>query len=431
MSAPSPQPTVLHVDINSYFATILQQENPHLRGRPLGVVKEAGRTCLIAVSKEAKRLGIKTGTSLNEARQLCPTLLTLPASFDHYLATTRRLHRLFQTISPEVIIYSLDEAFLDISHCQRWLYPSALKLGKEIQQKIKAELGEWVTCNVGIGPNRFLAKLTSEVSTKGSVRAVDLKYLDAFLTSVKFADVCGIGPRLAQKLKRWHITNLFQLRFFAESELARLVGPHWARELLKMAWGREPHLLALLDRPAQPQQSIGRSLTTFQPLTQMAEVETLLCNLAEEVAFKARVLGLVGRRVGVELTAAHATRFHPSQKERPPASPVWRAHQLYQEPIRHGVDLLEKIKTDLLPRWREPFAVIRVAVWLEKTQPLLGAPLPLWRRWHQWERLSLASDAINTKYGLFTLRPASLGRTPARPEVTGFFSDQDFWLYQE
>lgn len=379
----------------------------------MGVVKEAGRTCIIAASKEAKKLGIKTGTSAGEASQLCPNIILLPAAFEHYLAATQQLQRIFQQVCPNVIIYSLDEAFLDISDCRRWLYPSAVEVGEQVQAHIKQALGEWVTCNVGIGPNRFLAKLVSEVSPKGTVRQVHSAELDGLLASVQFADVCGIGPRLARKLARWNVSNLIQLRLYSVAELTKLVGPFWAQELKKMAWGEEPHLLQLLDKPLLHQQCVGRSTTLRKLATEQAEIERVLVNLTEEVTYKTRAMGLVGRRIGVTLVG--------SQQH-------WHAQQLYQEPIRHTADMFGKIKYALLPRWQQRFPVIKLAVTLSHTKPLTHSPTPLWATWHQQEKLALASDSVNSRFGLFTIHPASLLHTTIlRPEVTGFLGDGRYW----
>jgi DNA polymerase IV len=120
------QPTSrwVHVDINSYFATLLQQENPFLRNKPIGVVKDFGRTCLIAVSKEAKKKGIKTGCPLAEAKLLCPEIMAVPVNFEMCLSATIRLKKLFEALAPEVLIFSLDEAFINIGDCQL-IYPRA------------------------------------------------------------------------------------------------------------------------------------------------------------------------------------------------------------------------------------------------------------------------------------------------------------------
>src|SRR3989344_6340738 len=136
-----PSKTLLHLDMNSYFATLLQQENPNLRGKPIGIVKDIGRTCLIAVSKEAKKFGIKTGCLLADAKALCPDIMCLKAEFDRYLDATKRLKKIFTQVTPDLFIYSLDEAFLDITDCQTYLYPDPMKLAHQLQDTVKQELG--------------------------------------------------------------------------------------------------------------------------------------------------------------------------------------------------------------------------------------------------------------------------------------------------
>lgn len=405
--------TTLHIDINSYFATILQQENPYLRGKPIGVVKELGRTCIIAASQEAKQHGVKTASNTVEARHLCPNLILIPASFDRYLDTTQKLHQLFRNICPQVWIYSLDEAFLDLSDCQKWYCPSMQQVAIKIQELIKQKLGEWVTCNIGIGPNRFLAKLLSEVSPKGSINTINIKILDQLLASVSFNEVCGIGSRLQKKLKSWNITNLIQLRFYSESELTILVGPFWARELKKMAWGEETRLLELIDQPPPNPKSIGRSITTRHLITKQSEIETILLNLVEEVTYKARTLDLSGRRIGLTLTGSTQS---------------WSTQQSFIEPIRHTADMFVRIKSALLPDWQQRFPIIKLAITLSRLQPLYDTPIPLWPHWQKQEKLALAIDKVNTEYGLFTLYPARLLKNKKiRPEVTGFFGDKQFW----
>ena len=131
---------ILHVDINSYFAIMLQQERPSLRGKPIGVVKDHGRSVVIAASKEAKQYGVKTGSSGYEAKQVCPQIQFVPAEFDFYLSATKRLKRLFHSISPDLHIFSLDEAFIEITHLPH-IYPDAHACGRFIQERVKEELG--------------------------------------------------------------------------------------------------------------------------------------------------------------------------------------------------------------------------------------------------------------------------------------------------
>src|SRR5258708_27057616 len=109
---------IFHVDINSYFATMVQQENPALRGKPVGIVKGKGRSCIIASSNEAKKYGIKTGCRVKEARLLYPNIILVPAAFDIFLSSTHKLKEIFTSLSPSVNIFSLDEAFLTMTGCE-------------------------------------------------------------------------------------------------------------------------------------------------------------------------------------------------------------------------------------------------------------------------------------------------------------------------
>jgi DNA polymerase-4 len=402
---------ILHVDINSYFATLLQQENPHLRDKPMGVIKATGRTCLIATSKEAKLLGIGTGTNINLARQICPQLVAVPASLERCLDATKRLQRIFQTISPHVYIYSLDEAFIDITDCQEFLHPDMAVLAQEIQQLIKHQLGEWVTCNIGISHNRLLAKLASEVGPKGQAMEINSENLDPILAKVTFKDVCGIGYRLANKLAPLNITHPYQIRLVPQEDLIRQVGTFWTEELLKIAYGQEPHFLELIDKPPTHMKSIGRSITGFRLYHKEAEILSILANLCLEVISKTRTLKLSGRQVWLGLSGQH--RF-------------WSQHLTLSQPIRHSTELIKWVK-QLYQQWPKNFELIRFAVTLSGLTPHHQDPLV--PEWHRQEAVEKALDEITARFGLFTIRPASIKpEYLIKPEVTGFLGDRDYQL---
>jgi DNA polymerase-4 len=406
--------TILHVDINSYFATLLQQENPSLRGKPIGIVKDIGRTCVIAASKEAKQFGVKTGCTTVEARQRCPQIQFLPAQFDRYLDATKRLKAVFESVAPDVFIYSLDEAFIDITDCQQYLYAKPLQVAETIQCKIKQELGEWVTCNVGIGPNRFLAKMASETAPKGSILEVNDGNKDLLLASVTFENTCGIGFRLEQKLKLLHVHHPYQIRFFSFDQLLPLFGPFWARELLKMAYGEEPHHLQLLDQPLPHMKSVGRSITGYRLYDDETEIKAILLNLTEEVTAKVRAMRLAGRFVNLHLWG-HDRSF--------------KAHRTLQYFIRHTPEMFGILYDQLYTPWHRPFRIIKFAVRLSLLEPVGQLTQPLLPQVQKQERLSQALDAVNRKYGLSTAFPATLlGKPLIRPEVTGFLGDRDYQL---
>lgn len=404
--------TILHIDINSYFATILQQENPYLRQKPIGVIKDTGRTCLIAASKEAKKAGILTGERKKDALLKCPELIVVPATFERYLDTTKRLQKIFNNISPSVIIYSLDEAFIDISDCRKFLYPDARVLAKKIQSSIKTELGSWVTCNIGIAKNKLLAKMASEVAQKGTISEINEDNEDALLATTKFSDVCGIGYRLSRKLAQFNIFYPYQIRFMTEVELTIIFGSFWARELLKIAYGEETHLLSLTERKIEHMKSVGRSITGYRLYDDDNEIKSIIINLCLEIIHKIRKMKLHGRQVRLGLYGQNLS---------------WSKHTTFKCPIDTNSEIIEKVN-ELYVCWKEKFKVIRFAVRISLLSPKNQEQLLV--NWQKNEFIQCALDDINEKYGMFSIHPASIPPTKdlIYPEVTGFLGDKIFQL---
>ncbi len=401
-----------HVDINSYFATLLQQENPALRGKPIGIVKEAGRTCIIAASKEAKALGVGTGARKREALQKAPHLLLVPAQFDFYLDATRRLKRVFESVAPQVQIFSLDEAFIDLTHCQR-LYPNAQSFGKLVQTRIQEELGEWVTSNVGISWNRFLAKMAGETGPKGSITQITPDNFDTYCATTAFRDTCGIGYRLEKRLRVLGVENLYQIRLLTDAELQQSFGPYWSVQLRKMSQGEEPDLFGRID--ANPfMKSVGRSITGYELCDDEQRIKQVLYNLVIEVTSKARQLGLSGRQVSVYLNGQDR---------------YWYDHVTLPSYTNQTQEMFGLVYDYLYKNWQRSFQVIKFGVRLSMLQPEQRVLTPLWRSWQRRQKLEKALDTVTAKYGLFTLQPASLlGGQLIRPEVTGWLGDKTYQL---
>lgn len=408
-----PPPRWLHIDINSYFATLLQQENPALRDRPIGVVKDFGRNCIIAASKEAKKYGVRTGYSLQEARQRCPDILSVPAHFDLYLSASIKLKKLLESLAPDVNVFSLDEAFINLTHC-RLLYPDTYVLAQELQKRIKDELGEWVTCNVGISHNRLLAKLTSEMSPKGSITEVNHSNRDAVLAKATFPEVCGVGYRLQNRLAQLGIKHPYQINFLSDEELEQHFGPFWGQQLRLIGRGEETHFFTHV-RTTPHMKSIGRSITGFKLCGDEVTIKRTLMNLAEEVIWKVRKQGLAGRLVGISLRGPEGQR--------------WRRHCTLPHYVRHLPEFFDILYHQLYASWQRPFPIIKFSIYLAYLKPVSQAQFPLWPEWERQEHVSAAVDAINHRFGLYTMHRGTLLKTPLfKPEVTGFLGDKNFQL---
>jgi len=403
---------ILHIDINSYFATLIQQKYPHLRGKPVGIIKDVGRTCIIAASKEAKALGVHTASNTKEAKRLIPSLILMPAEFDFYLDATKKLKDIFISISPEVEIFSLDEAFINISNCLTHLYQNPHQLALQIQQLIKDRLGDWVTCNVGIASNHFLAKLASEVSPKGSITTVTANNIDEFLGTTDFSSVCGIGYRLENRLRSLGVTNLYSINFLSDEDLTTHFGPFWSGQLRQMSRGKDPHIFSLIDKNPH-MKSIGRSITGWKLSDSEPQIKRILYNLTAEVIYKTRRQQLAGRQVSIYLQGDNQS---------------WGNHLTLNHYINHTGEMFDLLYYQLYRHWHRSFQVIRFAVRLSLLKPLAQLPISFLPSYQKQESVHRALDQIWHRYGLFSVTSALLkdGKPIIRPEVTGFLGDKKF-----
>ena len=153
---------ILHIDFDSFFASVEQQDNPLYRNRPLGVTATNGRTCIIAASREAKRLGIKSPSRTQDAKKICPSIIFVPARFVRYWEISKQFIKICDTFSPTVEVFSLDEVFMDVTLTAK-LFGGVDQLITKFKERLRTELGEYITASVGISHNKLLAKKWRQV----------------------------------------------------------------------------------------------------------------------------------------------------------------------------------------------------------------------------------------------------------------------------
>lgn len=256
-------PRILLVDMNSFFASVEQQANPFLRGKPVGVVAATkgifahDTSCLIATSKEAKLLGIKTGTLVYKAKKIYPKIILLQAEPEKYREVNRRIVRIFYDYTDRVEVYSIDEAFLQLTYQNRsplsfqkrgWgrgglalptspgatrhpplegegkLRLNPLLVGSEIKQRIRQEVGEWLTCSVGIGQNKFLAKLAADLQKPDGLSILWRENLPEIYKDKKLRDLWGVSYGWEARLAKIGITRPLQLLNYPVQNLISLFG---------------------------------------------------------------------------------------------------------------------------------------------------------------------------------------------------------------
>lgn len=236
-------PTVLFVDMNSFFASCEQQDNYWLRGRPVGVCVYTGRNgCVIAPSVEAKLQGVKTGMRLDQAIILCPDLVPVETHPDRYREYHVKIIDVLRTFSDDVVPKSIDEAVVDLTNYQL-VYKDMQQTALAVKQAIRQKVGDWLRCSIGIAPNVFLAKLASDIQKPNGLTIITPDTIDDVLKTLVLTDLPGIGHRMADRLQAGGIHTPLNLRY-AKPEYLRavcksIIGWHWH---LRLNFGGEVDL---------------------------------------------------------------------------------------------------------------------------------------------------------------------------------------------
>lgn len=225
------EPYVMFVDMNSFFARCEQQVNYYLRGRPVGVCVYTGKNgCVISPSTEAKQKGVKTGMRLPEAMKLCPGLIPVETHPDRYREFHVKIMDLLRRYHPGVIPRSIDEAVLNLHH-YKLVYKDPEALARRIKQDIRDEVGEWLTCSIGLAPNVLLAKLASDLQNPDGLVMITPQNIDHVLQGLRLEDLPGIASGMAGRLRKSGFFTPLDLRYARPRDLQvacqSIVGLYW------------------------------------------------------------------------------------------------------------------------------------------------------------------------------------------------------------
>lgn len=414
------QNVILHLDMDSFFASVEQQANPALVGKPVGVIKGQGRTCIIAASKEAKKLGIKTGTTTYEAKAIYSKIILVPADFDKYFSVTRKFIDICGRYSPDLEVFSIDELFLEMTQSKKF-FGGTMAVCQKIKEAIRKEIGEHVTCSIGISYNRLLAKLASGMKKPDGIFEITPENRDEVLFNCKLTDVCGLGERLRVRLFNLGITDFKNLRKVPLECLEASLGPYWPKELKKLSFGEDNSLLARIGEIPK-MKSVSRTFTLYENTADLNKIKATLRNLCEEAAFKVREMGQMGRIVGLGVGGLNYSREY--------------THKTLKFFLDSGEEIF-KITWDLFGKlnWQElPIGgyVRFLGIWLGELKlksELTGRLFPEEKR---KENLINAMDRVNKRFGELTLYPAVLlGQNKIKREVNGFLGDKYFQFQPE
>ncbi len=313
---------ILHLDMNSFFASVEQQANPFLRGKPIGVTgKRQERSVVAAASSEAKRFGVKTAMSTWEAKQTCPSLILVAGDPEKYDEISRRFNAILVEYTNRVEPFSVDESFADITDAAKD-YFGAIFVAQTMRERVRQACGEWITCSMGIAPNKLIAKLACERVKPNGLTVVRPHEVISLLDHSSLEDLCGIGPRMADRLAQLGITSFSRLRECSSKFLQKHFKSYgdW---LYETARGRGDDSIPPLPEGGQGgvgAKSYGHSYTLKHDTSDPKTVERYLLRLCDKVAWRLRRDGYSARCITLKIRFKDFSGFGKQQALSEPAN---------------------------------------------------------------------------------------------------------------
>jgi DNA polymerase IV len=389
--------TILHVDMDAFFASVELLRHPELRGQPVVVGGSGDRGVVAAASYEARAFGIHSAMPSTRARRLCPHAVFLPGDHAHYGEVSARVMAIFRDVTPLVEAISLDEAFLDVTGARR-LHGTGEEIGHAIRRRVQDE--EQLTCSVGVAPTKLLAKLASEAAKpraglQGTTAGTGVHVVApggelAFLHPLPVQALWGVGPKTLERLQRLGVRTVGDLADLPEAALIGSLGQAHGRHLHELAIGHDDRDVV----PDQKPKSIGHEETYARDHHRLDTLRQELVRLADSTAGRLRAAGLAGRTVSIKV------RFHDFRT-------ITRSVTV-PEPIDTGPDVLAAAAS-LLERIDPSPGVRLLGVHVSHLAPggvrqlRLGEP-----DGPSWDDATGAIDEIRARFGPSAIGPASL-----------------------
>jgi DNA polymerase-4 len=390
-------PVLMHIDLNSCFATVEQQANPKLRGKPVAVAAyTTGGGCILAASYEAKKFGVTTGIRVRDGRALCPDLIILPPDPDKYRFVNRKLLFLLREYTADVTVKSIDEMALNLASApkianlppgQNRMTQRMQTIGEEIKRRIKAEIGDYLTVSIGISTNRFLAKIASGLHKPDGLDFITADNVETVFSGMELEEICGIKSGYGGQLRQAGITTALSF-YRAPISLLRhafhsIIGYHWWLRL--HGWEAD-------DRDFG-RKSFGNSHALYVPYdTADPRFFQILCQLSEKTGRRLRAHGYAARGVAVSAFFSDRTYAHKSQ--------------LLNRTIYASGEIYEA--TFSIIRGFPAKGVRILAIACFALEEAMREQLELFVSRERVRRLTKAIDQINDRWGEFVVRPGRM-----------------------
>ena len=402
---------ILHIDFDSFFASCEQQFDPKLRGKPVGVVATNGRTCIIAASREAKKMGVKSPSRTWEVNSICPNLITVPAQFERYWDITQKFLNICKDYSPYVELFSLDEVFIDITSTEN-LFGTRYKIIQAIKDRIRDGIGEYITVSVGLSHNKLLSKLASGMNKPDGFLEINPENLESIYAKAKLTDFCGIGSRVEKRLKGIGIDTPLQLRVASLDVLISEFKDVEGHFLKNLGLGKdESEVIPYYS--ATDTKSVGRNYCIPKNCYDQRLVLQHVFELCEEVGIKLRRINKKSRTVGLYLGGTNT--FH--------------GRKTLTDYVDKGTEIFELCKA-LYDQWGlaklppNQAMVRQISVWAGNLENANNLTMSMFEEKKE-NKIQSVVDKINDRFGDHTIRNGFVHLGPNLKTVpNGYMADK-------
>ncbi len=378
---------ILHIDMDAFFISVEERDDPSLRGKPAAVCGSLSRSVVTSANYEARPFGIRAGMPVQEAKRRCPPLILVEGDHSKYTETSARIFSIMKDYTPLVEVASIDEAYLDVTQSQL-LFKSALHIAQSIKERIREK--ERLTCSIGVAPNKLLAKLGSRLQKPDGLVIIEKEKVEEILKDLPVSSLHGIGPKLEEALKSIGISTCGQLGKVHVSFLKKRFGVIGER-LREMGLGLDDSPVVPFDEE-EDAKSISHSVTLEEDTSNSNLLRKVLLQLSERVSRRMRRDGFYGRRV--VLTVRYSD-FYTFSKQKTLSRWINSGNEIFRE----ALEIFESLPHP------KPIRLLGVGVSLLKKE---WCQMDLFERRDKKEKMLKTMDRVNERFGDWTLTWASL-----------------------
>ncbi len=387
-SEPEVTATILHVDMDAFYASVAERDDPSLRGKAV-VVGAGARGVVLSANYAARKYGIRAAMPVGRAKRMAPHAIFVTPDHQRYSEVSAKVMEIFDSFTPLVEPISLDEAFLDVTGARK-LLGTGREIAVEIRRQVEASEG--ITCSVGIAPSKFIAKLASGHCKPNGILEIPADRILNFLHPLPVTAIWGVGPKTAETLERLGLRTVADIANLPRATLIRALGQASGASLYELAWGRDYRDVT----PNEPDKSISAAETFAQDIDDPEEILQEFLRLTEKAAARLRENNYYAKTISIKVRFAD---FSTISRSKTLPLPIDSTHEIY-----------EIAKTLYLALNLDRARLRLVGISLDNLSEAAPEQLLLGAREKGWREADTAIDRAKLRFGGASVRPGRLIR---------------------